>query len=157
MLMFVASTPLLLNNSWAAEDTVYVEFTPTGNESINAYGYNDFGTVYAGQTVNCPTTTYTAENNGTSSLSTVTVECTANSGALTAVDAGPGADQFAIQVKDESGDLATFQGIADTAQTIESDLTASATETFGIQINLGTLTEGTPGAENCTLTVTGTD
>ncbi len=155
MLMFVASTPLFLNNSWAATDTVYVDFTPRGNESIDAYGYNDFGFIYSGETESSGYV-YTAENNGTSQLSSVTVECTANSGGLTAVDDSPGNNQFSIKV-DDSGADCTWSGISAGAVEIETNLDPTSTETFAIQIELGTLSSGSPAAENCTLTVTGTD
>ncbi|MEF8879344.1 MAG: hypothetical protein V5A64_02995 [Candidatus Thermoplasmatota archaeon] len=155
-LVFFAVTPLVFVG-WAATDTVYVDFTPEGNVTINAYGYHDFQTIYSGQTKNTDTTTFTAENNGSTTLGTVTVQCTSNTGTLTAVDSSPSTDQFAIQAQDDSGDLGSWTGIKSSAQTIENDLASSGTETFGIQIELGQLSSQSPGAVNCTITVEGTD
>lgn len=154
MLIIAASTPVFINSSWATDtDTVYVEFTPSGNVSIDASGYHNFSTLYAGQTKETSGSTFTYTNDGEVTLSQVDIQMTSNTGTLTAVDSSPASDQFAIQA--EGGSLGTWTGIV-TERQIHATLNPSANGNFDIRVILGTLSTASPGAVNCTITLTGT-
>ena len=153
-MMIIAATPVTIT-TLAAEDTCYVEFQATGNESISIGGCYNFTTIYESQTKSCATSTFTVTNDGTVTLSTISIVYTNDTGSLTEVAGAPGADQYNISVKTADGDQPNWAELH-TSKTIETAVAKDGTEDFGIQIVMGTFTSS-PGHHNVTITLTGTD
>ena len=153
-MLVIAATPVTIT-TLASEDTCYVEFQATGNESISIGGSYNFTTIYDSQTKSCPTSTFTVTNDGTVILSSISIVYTSDTGSLTEVAGAPGADQYNISVQTAAGDQLSWAEIH-TSKTIETDVATSTSEDFGIQVVMGTFTSS-PGHHNVTITLTGTD
>jgi len=138
MLIVAITSPTIVEVGKAANatDTVSVTFTPSGNLTIDVgpVGWAA-GSLYASESASTTPTYFTAYNNGTVTWATLYIKAaTASDMTLVASFTGS-ADEFMMYVNGTGTDITTWTEIH-TNQTLETAVTPTSTETFGLKITM---------------------